>query len=250
MAVHPAGQVVEARAALLELGGPQAAPLAAGIEHLGSVPAFSVMAAASRAARPQWAGILDDLFDRPLLTSARFGLRNALASTLTGDTLYRNAFFAFTDAVVLWHYGHTQDRRGGARVDLIYTTMLRLLQGGEGFLEVTAGEAPDVAYFHRLRRVGLTQGSAYPLLRRAARLLGAVEAEVTQQKVHPVRGSLLSSYVSFSAQVLAMARALRMDRRAVDQADIGAGLGAVVRLIQTPPADVALPSVATSLRAE
>ena len=101
--------VAEARAALLDLGGREATPLAAAIEHLASVPAFTVMATASMAARPQWAGLVDDLFESPAMKNARAGLRNALASTLSGDTLYRNVFFSFADAVILWHYGYTQE---------------------------------------------------------------------------------------------------------------------------------------------
>ena len=93
------GPLVEARAAFLELGGRDATGVAAAIEQLSSIEAFKVMAAASLAARPQWAGLVDDLFDRPLLKTARAGLRNAFASTFTGDTLYRNVFFSFADAV-------------------------------------------------------------------------------------------------------------------------------------------------------
>ncbi len=244
MTVRTSGPVADARVALLELGGREVTPLAAAIERLAAVPAFSVMAAACLAARPQWAGVLDDLFDRPLLRNARSGLRNAFASTLAGDTLYRNAFFSFTDAVVLWHYGHTQERRGGARVDSIYRTMLGLLAGGEHFRGMPPQPEPDVAYFHRLRRVVLTRQNAYPLLRRAARLLGAVEAEVTQQKIHPVRGSLLTSYVSFAAQVIAMAGALREGRDFINQADIRGGFGAFVSLVETPPSALTVSSSA------
>ncbi len=227
--------VSETRVRLLELGGRETAPVAAGIEGLASLPAFNVMANASLAARPQWAGLVDDLFDRPLLRLARTGLRNAFISTFTGDTLYRNVFLSFADAVILWHYGHTQQRTGGGRIDVIYSTMLRLLWGAQDFQQIGEAVEPDLPYFHRLRRVRLTRDNAYPLLRRAGRLVNAVEAEVTQQKLHPVRGSILTSYLSFTAQVVAMARALRRDRDAIDQEDVRAGFLAVVRLVETPP---------------
>lgn len=232
--------MADARASLLEIGGREATPLAASIEGLGTVPAFSVMATASLAARPQWAGLADDLFERPLLKNARAGLRNALASTLSGDTLYRNVFFSYADAVILWHYGHTQERTGAGRLDAIYDAMLRLLQSPEAFVQRAAAPEPDVAYFHRLRRIKLTQDSAYPLLRRAGRLVGAVEAEIISGKLHPVRGSMLTSYLTFSGQVIAMARALREGRPAIDQDDVRIGLLAVVTLLRTPPSALAL----------
>jgi len=228
--------VAEARASLLELGGRDATAAASAIEGLPSVPAFQVMANASLAARPQWAGLVDDLFERPMLKNAKAGLRNALMSTLTGDSLYRNVFFSFADAVVLWHYGHTQERTGAARLDASYRVMLRLLDGADGFLDSHQPPEPDVAYFHGLRRIRLTRDNAYPMLRRAGRLLGAVEAEVTQEKLHAVRGSMLTSYMTFSAQVIAMARALRADRSAIDRGDVLAGLNAVTTLVPTTPA--------------
>ena len=232
--------VADARAALLELGGREATVIAAAIEGLPAVRAFQVAATASLAARPQWAGLVDDLFERPLLKHAKAGLRNALMSTLTGDTLYRNVFFSFADAVVLWHYGHTQERTGSARLDAVYDAMRRLLAGTEAFMETKPPPAePDVAYFHRLRRIGLTRDDAYPMLRRAGRLLGAVEAEVTQEKLHAVRGSILTSYVTFSAQVIAMARALRSGRTAIDRTDVLNGLRAITTLLRTPPAALA-----------
>ena len=117
--VNPA--VADARAALLQVGGRESTVIAAAIEGLPAVPAFQVMATASQAARPQWAGLVDDLFERPLLRQAKAGLRNALMSTLTGDTLYRNVFFSFADAVILWHYGYTQERTGSARLDAAYS---------------------------------------------------------------------------------------------------------------------------------
>jgi hypothetical protein len=198
------------------------------------------MASASQAARPQWAGLVDDLFERPLLKNARAGLRNALMSTLTGDTLYRNVFFSFADAVILWHYGHTQERTGGARLDATYDALQRLLAGADAFLTTAPPKVePDVEYFHRLRRVRLTRDNAYPMLRRAGRLLGAVEAEVTQERLHAVRGSMLTSYVTFSAQVIAMARALRAQRDAIDRSDVLSGLRAITALLVTPPAALA-----------
>lgn len=232
--VNPA--VADARAALLDVGGRESTTVAAAIEGLPSLPPFRVMATASQAARPQWAGLVDDLFERPLLKSAKAGLRNALMSTLTGDTLYRNVFFSFADAVILWHYGHTQERTGVARLDAAYDAMRRLLAGGEHFKETRPPAEPDVSYFHRLRRVRLTRDNAYPLLRRAGRLLGAVEAEVTQEKLHTVRGSILTSYVTFSTQVVAMARALRENRTAIDRTDVLYALRALITLLQTPPA--------------
>ncbi|MDQ6883228.1 MAG: hypothetical protein M3077_03165 [Candidatus Dormibacteraeota bacterium] len=230
--------VAEARAALLEVGGRETTPLAAGIERLAAVPAFSVMATASIASRPQWAGLVDDLFERPALRNARAGLRNALASTLSGDTLYRNVFFSFADAVILWHYGHTQERTGAARLDVVYAALLRLLRRDAEFLTGPTPEEPDVAFFHRLRRIKLTQDDAYPLLRRAGRLIGAVEAEVSEVKIHAVRGSMLTSYLTFSGQVIAMARALREGRAAIAKDDVTAGLLAMLALLQTAPADL------------
>jgi hypothetical protein len=231
--------VADARAALLEVGGREATGIAGVIESLPAVPAFRVMASASQAARPQWAGLVDDLFERPLLKNAKAGLRNALMSTLTGDTLYRNVFFSFADAVVLWHYGHTQQRTGAARLDAAYDAMRRLLAGAERFLETAPPPEPEVAFFLRLRRVGLTKDNAYPALRRAGRLLGAVEAELTGEKLHSVRGSILTSYVSFSAQVIAMSRALRAERNAILRVDVIAGLDAILSLLRTPPAALA-----------
>jgi hypothetical protein len=227
--------VAEARASLLELGGREATPLASSIEGLAAVPAFKVMATASLAARPQWAGLADDLFERPLLKNARAGLRNALASTLSGDTLYRNVFFSYADAVILWHYGHTQERTGSRRLDVVYDAMLRLLESPEGFVQRAAAAEPDVDYFHRLRRIKLTQASAYPLLRRAGRLVGAVETEITEGKLHPVRGSMLTSYLTFSGQVIAMARALRAGRPSIDKDDVIIGLLTMMTLLRTPP---------------
>src|SRR5437879_7580450 len=213
--------VADARAALREGGGRASTAIAAGIEALPSQPPFQVMVTASQAARPQWAGLVDDLFERPLLKNARAGLRNALMSTLTGDTLYRNVFFSFADAVVLWHYGHTQERTGSARLDATYEALQRLLAGADDFLGTPPPTVePDVEYFHRLRRVRLTRDNAYPMLRRAGRLLGAVEAEVTQERLHAIRGSMLTSYVTFSAQVIAMARAHRRQRDAIDRNDV------------------------------
>jgi hypothetical protein len=232
--------VAEARASLLELGGRESTVVAAAIEGLAAEPPFQVMASASQAARPQWAGLVDDLFERPLLKNAKAGLRNALMSTVTGDTLYRNVFFSFADAVILWHYGHTQERTGSARLDATYGALQRLLAGADAFLTTAAPKVePDVEFFHRLRRVRLTGDNAYPLLRRAGRLLGAVEAEVTQEKSHAVRGTMLTSYVTFSAQVIAMARALRAERNAIDRADVLSGLRAITTLLATPPAALA-----------
>jgi hypothetical protein len=231
--------VAEARTDLLEIGGRDATSVAAAIESLPEVPAFRVMATASQAARPQWAGLVDDLFERPLLKNAKAGLRNALTSTLTGDSLYRNVFLSFADAVVLWHYGHTQQRTGSARLDAAYDAMRRLLAGGEEFRSTPPPPEPDVSYFHRLRRVRLTHDRAYPMLRRAGRLVGAVEAEITQQNLHPVRGSILTSYLTFSAQVIAMARTLRAERDAIQREDVIAGLDAITTLLRTPPAELA-----------
>jgi hypothetical protein len=231
--------VADARAALLEIGGRESIPVAAGIERLADVPAFGVMATASAAARPQWAGLVDDLFTRPALVNARAGLHNALVSTLSGDTLYRNVFFSFADAVILWHYAHTLERTGAKRIDVVYDTMLRLLADADRFREAPPGGEPDLDYFHRLRRIKLTEDNAYPLLRRAGRLIGAVEAEVTKGKVRAVRGSMLTSYLTFSGQVIAMTRALRDGRAAIRQDDISAGLRAVTALIETAPADLA-----------
>src|SRR4029077_2556222 len=127
----------------LELGGRESTVIAAAIEGLPTIPAFQVMATASQAARPQWAGLVDDLFERPLLKQAKAGLRNALMSTLTGDTLYRNVFFSFADAVILWHYGYTQERTGGARFDPPNTPMGVLLAGAEAFMHTPPPAEPD-----------------------------------------------------------------------------------------------------------
>ena len=230
--------VAAARASVLEVGGRDSTALASRIEALAAVPAFAVMATASAAARPQWAGLVDDLFTRPGLINARTGLHNALVSTLSGDTLYRNVFFSFADAVILWHYAHTLERTGPKRIDVVYDTMLRLLAHADRFADAPPGAQPDLDYFHRLRRVKLTEDNAYPLLRRAGRLIGAVEAEVTKGKVRAVRGSMLTSYLTFSGQVIAMARALREGRDGIRQDDISAGLLAVTTLIETPPAEL------------
>ena len=230
--VSPA--VLEARESFLELGG--GAELASRLERLAELPAFRLMASASLAARPQWAGLVDDLFERPLLKHARKGLRNAFTSTFTGDTLYRNVFFSFADAVMLWHYGYTQERSGSSRLDRVYDVMLRLLAWGSQFAQrPTPTSVPDLAAFQQLRRIALTRDNAYPLLRRAGRLIGAVEANVTEEKLHPVRGSILTSYFSFSAQVIAMSRAVREQRPAIDQGDVQDGLLAFSTLIETPP---------------
>jgi len=42
--------------------------------------------------------------------------------------------------------------------------------------------------------------------------------------------------VTFSAQVIAMARALRAEHDAIDRTDVLAGLTAITTLLQTPPA--------------
>ena len=238
MTSAPTGAIAQARSDLLEAGGRDSTPVAAAIEGLREVPAFRVMATASLAARPQWAGLVDDLFERPLLKHARAGLRNALVATLTGDTLYRNVFFSFTDAVVLWHYGHTQQRTGAARLDVIYAVMLRLLHGSDRFREIDDPPEPEPAFFHRLRRIRLTGDDAYPVLRRAARLVGAVEAEVTGERLRPLRGSMLTSYASFSAQVMAMARAAGDGRDAITRRDVRSGLLAFTTLVATPPGAV------------
>lgn len=238
MSVATSAGIADARAALLELGGREVASVAAAIERLPQIAAFSVMATASAASRPQWAGMLDDLFERPAMRAARVGLRNALASTLAGDSLYRNVFFSYVDAVVLWHYAHTGDRRTGPRIDLIYRVTLAFLSADAPLATVDDPVEPDVTYFARLRRIALTRDQAYPLLRRAGRLLGAVEAEATEQKVSALRGSLLTSYITFSAQVIAMARALRDGRDALTQADIRHGLTVFLTLIETPPAQL------------
>jgi hypothetical protein len=174
-----------------------------------------------------------------MLKNAKAGLRNALMSTLTGDTLYRNVFFSFADAVVLWHYGHTQQRTGQARLDSAYLAMGRLLAGDQHFLKTQAGPDPDADYFRQLRRIKLTQDNSYPTLRRAGRLLGAVESEVTGEKLHPVRGSVLTSYLTFSAQVIAMARARRAGRSSILREDVLAGLQAIMSLLATSPAQLA-----------
>src|SRR5438105_459787 len=87
--------------------------------------------------------------------------------------------------------------------------MRRMINGAEHFMEIRPPAEPDVTYFQPLRRIRLKRDNAYPILRRHGQLPGAGEAELTQEKVHTVRGSILTSYVTFSAQGMAMARALR-----------------------------------------
>jgi hypothetical protein len=238
------GAVAEARADLLDLGGRETVPVAAAIERLQAQPAFSVMVTASRAARPQWAGMVDDLWERPAMRNARQGLHNALMATLSGESVYRNVFFSFADSVILWHYGHTRQRTGAARIDVIYDVLLRQLAAADEFADVVQAPEPDVEFFHRLRKVSLHRDNAYPLLRRAGRLLGAVEAEMSGVKLHPVRGTMLTSYATFSAQVIAMARALRGGRGALDRQDVLAGIRAFTELVETPPPPAPAPPVA------
>ena len=235
-AVDSASPVALARTAFVELGGDAAVPLAERIERLPDLDAFRAMATASQAARPQWAGLVDDLFSRPLLQKARTGLSNALMSTLRGDSLYRNVFFCFTDAVLLWHYGYTRERTGAARLETVYTTLLRLLESADRFLETWSAPEPDLEFFHDLRRIRLTQDDAYPLLRRAARLLGSLEAGLASgQKARPIRGTMLTSYAQFSAQVIAMTEARRGGRAAINRADVLTGMLAFVKLVETAP---------------
>ena len=85
----------------------------------------------------------------------------------------------------------------------------------------------------------MTRDNAYPTLRAAGRLLGAAEAGLTGEKLHAVRGSILTSYMTFSAQVIGMSRALRAERDAISREDVIAGLDAMTMLVQTPPAAVA-----------
>jgi hypothetical protein len=197
------------------------------------------MAQASLAARPQWAGLADDLFERPLFRGARANLHNALTATLLGESLYRNVFLSFADALILWHYGHSQQRTGVERLDRIYAVTLRLLESGDPFTELVSAPEPNSSFFHRLRRVRLTQDGAYALLRRAARLLNAVESQVTGERLHPLRGSMLTSYASFSAQVIAMSRAVHQERGAISRADVRLALMAYTRLLATHPRELA-----------
>jgi hypothetical protein len=120
----------------------------------------------------------------------------------------------------------------------MYGVTLALLSADGPLAAVGEPPEPDAAYFHRLRRIALTRDDAYPLLRRAGRLLGAVEAAATEQKISALRGSLLTSYITFSAQVIAMSHALGDGRDALTQADIRLGLATFLTLIQTPPADL------------
>src|SRR5260370_15849014 len=96
--------------------------------------------------------------------------------------------------------------------------MRRLLAGAEDFMATQPPVEPDITYFHRLRRIKLTHADAYPMLRRSGPLLGTVEAEVTQEKLRAVRRSILTSYVTFSAHVIAMAPAWRANRCAIARA--------------------------------
>src|SRR5438105_4424281 len=109
------------------------------------------------------------------------------------------------------------------------------LTAADRFAELESAPEPQPPYFHRLRRIGLTRGGAYAVLRRAARLMGAVEVGITGERIHPLRGSMLTSYASFSAQVMAMARAVEEGRDAITREDVMAGLQAFTSLVATPP---------------
>jgi len=82
---------------------------------------------------------VDDLFERPALKNARGGLRNALGSTLGGDSLYRNVFLSFADTLILWHYAHTQERTGAARLDDINDALLPISAHPDQLAERPAG---------------------------------------------------------------------------------------------------------------
>ncbi len=212
--------------------------LAGEAERVAELPEFATMAEAAASYRPQWAGAIEQLYERPLLVAARQSLHNAFGATLRGETLYYNAFGAFVDAVILWHYAYTQERTGETRIGAIHATLARLLTRGERFLE--PGETPeiDAAFFDRLKRIHLSRGRGYALIRTLGRYLAALEGRNLEHKVSTLRGTVATSLAIFTAQVLAMSAAVRAGRDAIDLSDAVGGVSAHLRLLQTHPQKV------------
>ncbi len=211
------------------------AALAGAAERVVALPEFAVMAAAASSYRPQWAGVLDSLYQRPLLVTARGSLHNALGATFRGETLYYHAFSAFVDAVIIWHYAYTQERVGEARLNAIHDTVARLLTHRERFLVAADFPVPDAAFFGNLKRVSLSRGRGYALIRSAGRYLAALEGRTLERKVSTLRGTVTMSLSIFSAQVIAMSAAVHAGQSAIDMAHAGCGLEAYLLLLQTHP---------------
>jgi len=211
------------------------AALAGEAERVVELPEFATMAEAAASYRPQWAGAIEALYERPLLVVARQALHNALGATFRGETLYYSAFGAFVDAVIVWHYAYTQERAGEARIGVIHDTLVRLLGRGERFLEPGAIPGMDAAFFDRLKRVRLSRGRGYALIRTLGRYLAALEGQELEHRVSTLRGTPAMSLAIFSAQVVAMSAAIRGGRGAVDLADAVGGVSAYLRLLQTHP---------------
>jgi hypothetical protein len=219
-------------------GAADVAALATAIERVAALPEFATMAEAANSYRPQWAGVIDGLYERPLLVTARKALHNALGATLRGETLYYNAFGAFADAVIVWHHAYTGERTGDRRLTTIYDTIKRLLVHGRDFIEGPVPSDPDAAFFDRLKRVHLSGGRGYALIRTAGRYLAAVEGATLERRVSTLRGTVTMTLAIFTAQVVAMSAAVQAGRKAIDAGDAEAGVSAYLLLLQTPPVRV------------
>jgi hypothetical protein len=219
-------------------GDADVAALAAAMERVAALPEFATMAEAANSYRPQWAGVIDGLYERPLLVTARKTLHNALGATFRGETLYYNAFGAFVDAVIVWHHAYTGERTGERRLTTIYDTIKRLLLHGRGFIDGPVPGDPDEAFFERLKHVRLSGGRGYALIRTAGRYLAALEGATLERRVSTLRGTVTMTLAIFTAQVVAMSAAVQAGRKAIDAGDAEAGLSAYLLLLQTPPVRV------------
>jgi hypothetical protein len=215
--------------------GPAVANLTQATERVIELPEFAIMAEAASSYRPQWAGPLDALYEKPLLVSARRALHNAFTATLRRETLYYNAFGALVDAVIIWRYAYTQERAGDARISAIHDTLVRLLRRRERFLEPGDDSIPDDTFFEALKHVRLSKGRGYALIRTVGRYLAALEGEATERKVSTLRGTVMMSLAVFSGQVLAMSAAVQDNRSAISLPDAAGGLAAYLQLLQTHP---------------
>ncbi len=218
------------------------AALAQAAERVVALPEFAIMVEAASSYRPQWAGPLDALYEKPLLVSARRSLHNAFTATLRRETLYYNAFAALVDSVVIWRYAYTQERSGDGRIAAIHETLVRLLGRRERFLEPGAVPVPDDGFFEALKRVRLSKGRGYALIRTAGRYLAALEGRLMERRVSALRGTITMSYAVFSAQVLAMSAAVHSGRVAIEVADAAGGLAAFLMLLRTHPSDLPAPA--------
>lgn len=219
-------------------GDADVAALAAAIERVAALPEFATMAEAANSYRPQWAGVIDGLYERPLLVTARKALHNALGATFRGETLYYNAFGAFVDAVIVWHHAYTGERTGEGRLTAIYDTIKRLLVHGRGFIEGPVPSDLDEVFFDRLKHVRLSGGRGYALIRTAGRYLAAVEGATLERRVSTLRGTVTMTLAVFTAQVVAMSAAVQAGRKAIEAGDAEAALSAYLLLLETPPAQV------------